>query len=433
MIPSSELERQIGLELFFTDSPGIGGTLRVEPEDFIVEEVSVMPEEDPTGQNTAAIVRARYWETNRLVREFARRLRISRKKIMFAGTKDKRAISTQLFVFAAPMDDVHAIEMKDIEFLNIYQTKKQIGLGDLIGNKFSITLKNLDMKMPEAMEATLSIANQLNNIGGFPNYFGVQRFGAVRPITHLMGKHMTRGKPELAVREYLCTPGTHENNEATAARIELGKTGDYAKALHDFPYNLSFEKAIMNHLVVKPDDYVGALENLPQNLLMMFIHAYQSYLFNKILSERMRRGLPLNEPVPGDMALKMDQNKLPDHNNWLEATESNIPMLTGLIAKKKAFISATLYGHESKFANGEMGEIEASIIEQEGVKQRDFVLNEYYKLGSKGKRREILAPAKDFEFRQVDDAIQFGFELYKGCYATTFLREFMKAKELTKY
>ncbi|MCK5310311.1 MAG: tRNA pseudouridine(13) synthase TruD, partial [Thermoplasmata archaeon] len=116
MIPSSELERQIGLELFFTDSPGIGGTLRIEPEDFVVEEVSVMPEEDPTGQNTAAIVRARYWETNRLVREFARRLRISRKKIMFAGTKDKRAISTQLFVFAAPMDDVHAIEMKDIEF-----------------------------------------------------------------------------------------------------------------------------------------------------------------------------------------------------------------------------------------------------------------------------------------------------------------------------
>ena len=433
MIPSSELERQIGLELFFTDSPGIGGTLRVEPEDFVVEEVSVMPEEDPTGQNTAAIVRARYWETNRLVREFARRLRISRKKIMFAGTKDKRAISTQLFVFAAPMDDIQSIEMKDIEFLNIYPTNKQIGLGDLIGNKFSITLKDLDMEIDQAMEASQSIANQLNNIGGFPNYFGVQRFGAVRPITHLMGKHMTRGEPELAVKEYLCAPGTHENNEATQARIELGKTGDYAKALHDFPENLSFEKAILNHLVVNPDDSIGALGNLPQNLLMMFIHAYQSFLFNRILSERMRRGLPLNQPVPGDMVLKMDQNKLPDHNNWLEATESNIPMLTGLISKKKAFVSATLYGHESEFAKGEMGEIEASIIEQEGVKQRDFVLNEYYKLGSKGKRREILAPAKNFEFRQVDDAIQFDFELYKGCYATTFLREFMKSPELTKY
>ncbi len=433
MIPSGKLENQIGLELFYTDTPGIGGTLRAEPEDFVVQEISVMPEEDAEGQNTAVIVQARYWETNRMVREFARRLRISRKKIMFAGTKDKRAISTQLFVIAAPMNEVEAVHIKDIEFLNIYPTKKQIGLGDLIGNKFSITLKDLDIEITQAMEHCQAAKDQLDKIGGFPNYFGVQRFGAVRPITHLMGMHMTRGEPELAIRQYLCAPGTHENDEATAARKELDKTGDYAKALHDFPENLSFEKAILNHLVVNSDDYVGALGNLPQNLLMMFIHAYQSYLFNQILSERMRRDLPLNQPVPGDFVLKMDKNSLPDHNNWIQATESNIPMLTGLIAKNKAFVSATLYGHESEFAGGEPGDIEASIVEKEGVKQRDFVLSEYYKLGSKGKRREILAPAKNFEFRQIDNTIQFDFELNKGCYATTFLREFMKCDELTRY
>ena len=169
MISSGEPEGRIGLELFYTDTPGIGGSLRVEPEDFIVEEVSVMPEEDPTGENTAVIVRARYWETNRLVRKFARQLRISRKKIMFAGTKDKRAITTQLFVFAAPMDDVHSLNFKDVEFLNMYPTSKQIGLGDLIGNKFSITLKNLDMQVVEAMETTGQAAVLLEKIGGFPN------------------------------------------------------------------------------------------------------------------------------------------------------------------------------------------------------------------------------------------------------------------------
>lgn len=433
MIDSFEPEKDIGMELFFTDTDGIGGRLRMEPDDFVVEENSVMPEEDAHGQNTAAIVRARYWETNRLVRQFARRLRTSRRNIMFAGTKDKRAISTQLFVFGAPMDDVHAIEMKDIEFLNIYPTKKRIGLGDLIGNKFSITLKDLDMDIAEAMETTRDTARQLEKIGGFPNYFGVQRFGAVRPITHLVGKYMTRGEPELAVREYLCTPGSYEGEEATQARIELGRTWGCAKALHDFPDSLSFEKAILNHLVVKPDDYIGALGNLPQNLLMMFIHAYQSYLFNRILSERMRRGIPLHEPVPGDLLLKMDKMGLPDHNNWLQATDANIPRMTELVGQNKAFISATLYGHESEFANGEMGDIEASIIEQEGVKQRDFVLSEYYKLGSRGKRREILTPAKNFQFRQMDEGIRFDFELNKGCYATTFLREFMKCDELTRY
>ncbi len=434
MQPSGFSESQIGLEAFFTDSPPIGGRLRVEPEDFIVREISVMPPEQEGGRNTAAIVQARYWETNRLVREFARRLRISRRKVMFAGTKDKRAVTTQLFVFAAPYDNVRTLGIKDIEFLNLYPTDKQIGLGDLIGNEFSITLKDLDTEQDEAVFACGQALEQLKTIGGFPNFFGVQRFGAVRPITHIVGKHMTRNEPELAVMTYLSAPGEYENEESNQARLDLAKTRDYAKALHDFPDSLSFEKAILNYLVKKPEDFVGALEQLPQNLLMMLIHAYQSFIFNRILSERMRRGIPLNEPVPGDLVLKMDKSSLPDHNNWIEAKESNIPLLTDLIHKKKAFISATLYGHESELAKGEMGDIEAKIIQEEGVNQVDFVLADYNKLGSKGKRREILADYGDLQCSPSgDDAVSFDFTLNKGCYATTLLREFMKADELTRY
>ena len=426
-------EQRIGMECFFTHDAGVGGRLRTEPEDFIVEELSILPEECADGENTAAIVRARYWETNRLIREFARRLRVSRRKIMFAGTKDRRAVTTQLFVFGAPMFQVRSISLADVDFLDIYPTKSNIGMGDLLGNRFSIKLKSLEMEMQEALETCTNVKRQLDSIGGFPNYFGVQRFGAVRPITHLVGKCMTRKEPENAVVTYLCRTSPFEDPDTTRAREKLASSMNIPEALHDFPKELSFEKAMMNHLVKNPDDYVGALGQLPQNLLMMFIHAYQSYLFNRMLSERMRRGIPFNIPSEGDLVLKMDKNGLPDHDNWIKADNRNIPRLTELIGQRKAFISATLYGMESEFAGGEQGEIEAMIIEQEGVKGRDFILSEYDKLGSRGTRREILASVKDFKMSQEEDAIQFDFALTKGCYATTLLREFMKAEELTKY
>jgi tRNA pseudouridine13 synthase len=430
---SGPAEHQIGMECFFTRDAGVGGRLRAEPEDFIVEELSILPEECADGENTAAIVRARYWETNRLIREFARRLRVSRKKIMFAGTKDRRAVTTQLFVFAAPMDQVRSISLADVDFLDMYPTKSNIGMGDLLGNKFSIKLKDIKIEMPEVVETCTNVKNQLDELGGFPNFFGVQRFGAVRPITHLVGKCMTRKEPEKAVIAYLCRTSPFEDADTTKARERLASSMNIPEALHDFPKELSFEKAMMNHLVNDPDDYVGALGQLPQNLLMMFIHAYQSYLYNRMLSERMRRGIPFNKPVEGDLVLKMDKNGLPDHDNWVKAEGRNIPKLTELIGQKKAFISATLYGMESEFAGGEQGEIEAMIIEQEGVRGRDFILSEYEKLGSRGTRREILAPVKDFSMSFEENAIQFDFSLSKGCYATTLLREFMKADELTKY
>jgi tRNA pseudouridine13 synthase len=430
---SAEAERLIGLECFFTPQGGIGGRLRAEPEDFVVEELSILPREDPDGLNTAAIVRARYWETNRLIREFARRLRISRKRVMFAGTKDKRAVTTQLFVLGASMDDVRSVNIPDVDFIKLYPTNAQIGMGDLLGNRFDILLKDPLVDIPSALETCNSAKAMLDELGGFPNFFGVQRFGAVRPITHIIGKHMTRKEPEKAVMSYLSHHSPFEHEETMQARKRLAETGDIPEALHNFPDDLIFEKAILNHLVVNPDDYIGALGQLPQNLLMMFIHAYQSYLFNRMISERMRRGIPLNMPIEGDFVLKMDKNGLPDHDTWVKADSRNIPRLSELTSQGKAFVSAVLFGMDSEFAGGEQGEIEAMIIEQEGVNPRDFILSEYDKLGSHGTRREILAPYRDFEISTDENAIRFRFRLTKGCYATTLLREFMKSPELTKY
>ena len=94
-----KIEKNIGIETFFTSTKGLGGKLRSTPEDFVVNEISRHLPNKETGKFTIARVTAINWETNLLVRELSNKLHISRKRISFAGTKDKRAKTTRLMSF----------------------------------------------------------------------------------------------------------------------------------------------------------------------------------------------------------------------------------------------------------------------------------------------------------------------------------------------
>jgi tRNA pseudouridine13 synthase len=425
-------ERIVGLEEWATKTPGIGGKLKSTAEDFIVEELSIVPA--PGGSiYTVATVKVRNWEMNRLVRELSRALRISRRKITFAGTKDKRAVTTQLIQFQAPIEAVQSINMPDVEITNVYGTNRKIDLGDLAGNRFKVVLRKLDCPDDEAKSRTDAIAAELSRLGGFPNFFGVQRFGALRPVTHLVGKAIVMGDFEKAVLTYLGNPAEGEEPEAFAARTALEETRDFSAALHSYPRNMSFELAILNHLSQNPGDYVGSIMTLPKNLQMMFVHAYQSFLFNKMMCERMRLGIPIHEPVEGDVVLPVNKDGLPDHERWIEAKADNIETLRMRTREGKAFVSGVLFGWESTYASGEPGEIERRVVEAESMRHEMFMILQIPKLGSKGSRREMVAPAKDLKWSVADGTATFEFALNRGCYATTLLREFMKKREMRDY
>ena len=70
----------------------------------------------------------------------------------------------------------------------------------------------------------------------------------------------------------------------------LAREGDHKEALRYYPKRLGYEQALLNRLVERPGDFGGALKALPQRLGWMFVHAYQSYLFNKALSRCLREG-----------------------------------------------------------------------------------------------------------------------------------------------
>ena len=419
-------ESVVGVSGYLTSAPGLGGRIKASAEDFVVDEVSMDLPRSETGAYTAARLRTRNWETNRLVREIARHLHISRKRITFAGTKDRRAVTTQLFQFDGPPELLDGLHLKDVEVLQTFRTEKKLEIGDLLGNRFHVIVREIPLSKEEIEAKAGEIARELRIAGGFPNFFGIQRFGSVRPITHVVGRHLVRGEIREAVMAYIANPIEGENPDSFAVREDLESTGDVAAALRRFPREWGFEKAILNRLATDPGDFAGALQALPLNLMILFVHGYQSYLFNRILSERMREGLPIHEPVEGDVVLAIRPDGRPDRDREIPVDRGNLEKVAAQCRAGKAFVSGVLFGSESEFAAGRPGEIEKRVVLSEGLRREDFVIPAIPRLSSKGTRRELLAHLRDLELEAGDGTLALRFALTPGCYGTSLLREFLK-------
>lgn len=434
---SFPFEQYIGINNFLTNQPGIGGVLRYTADDFVVDEIFLYPKKDSCGCFVIAEISAKNWETHRLVKSLAKQLHISQKRISFAGTKDKRAVSTQLMSFEnVSEDDILKINLKDVCITKMYRSQKSVKLGDLIGNHFKITIRNISADVTNS--DVECIKKSLEEHYGFANFFGVQRFGVIRPITHIVGKHIVSGDFKSAVLTYIANPVKGEDEEIFALRKQLEQSHDYSQALKQYPDVLNFEKAMLNHLVCHSDDFVGALQTLPKNLLLMFINAYQSYLFNKIVSKRIDKQLPLHEAEVGDIIIpfRLKSSGKP----FIHVTTHNVEKVNKQIKKNKAVVSGLLFGTEALFSNGVMGEIEQEIIERENVKVQDFFIPKIPFLSSKGTRRSVLAPVSDLNWCLQQDELNkdmkkavFSFGLLKGCYATCLLREFIKSDNPKDY
>jgi len=415
----------VGLQCFFTDAPGLGGRLKKYPEDFRVkEEIDLFEESE--GEYSIAKVWSRNWETNRLIKKLSRELNISRKNIDFCGTKDKRAITTQWISFKCAPEKLNNLNIKDVEIQEVFTSHRSLTMGAHKRNRFEILIRDLDVEPEEALRRADKIGEKIDYEGGFPNWFGVQRFGTLRPITHIVGKKILEGDFEGAVKTYVASPKKGEGKSCYEAREFMENNWDPKKGLGMYPQVLTFERGMLKYLKDNPKDFVSALKTLPHNLLMMFVHAYQSYLFNRMVSLRLERELPLNDALVGDVVLPADSEGLPNKDTQVKVREHNLSKASEMVREGKAFVSAPLYGHRSKFSEGEQGDIEREVIEEENIEKEDFIIPEISSISSTGTRRNIFAPVKDLEWKLQGDALKLNFSLNKGTYATTLLREFMK-------
>ncbi len=430
-------EAKIGLDTFFTKDARILGRLRTNPEDFIVIELSKEFPRLNKGIVTFARVASVNWETNHLVTELSKKLHISRKRIMFAGTKDKRAKTSQIMSFyKVKPEDLEKISLKDVIISDVFVTDRMLKLGDLCGNHFEITIRDVESNV--TFDSIKQIVTQMQNCGGFPNFFGVQRFGIIRPITHIVGKYLIKGDFEKAVMTYLTDVSQFEDEITTQIRKQLLDTYDMKLAFQNFSDQLQFEKALAQYLYEHPNDFVGALNSIPSNLLTMFVYAYQSYLFNRMLSIRITRQLPLHQAIEGDVVLPVENGEISSREIYVNS--SNIDRINQQLKLGRGFVSGILFGSDTTYAKGIMGDIEQEVISVEEIDQRDFIIPELPVASSYGTRRALLSPFSNFSYIIDDDEVYVNkkkvivcFDLRKGCYATSFLRELMKCNDIRNY
>lgn len=415
-------EAALGLHWFLSDAPGSLGRLRTEPEDFRVIELGPGPKPSE-GKFTAARIELRNWETNRFVHKASRELKMKPNGIAFAGMKDKRAVTEQWFTFRCDPERVRDLErLDDVRILGEpYTTHKGTYTGAHEGNRFVLRIRD---GIPISQEDLDAGVDAIRSQGGVPNYFGPQRFGSgVRPVTAAMGKAIVEGDLEEAVRLYCGHPLDGEQDDIRAARAHYEEHRDPAAALEIYPDRFDHEKAILRRLVEQPENYRQALRALPQNLLRLFLHAYQSLAFNEIVSARLEAGWGLREARVGDLVIRTGD----DGTSSVPVTETNQERVQAELDKNRAWITAPLPGYSNEFAKGDVGAMEHDVMERMGMDPQAFRASEFPQLASPGRRRGILQPVTNLDAKLVEGDPVLSFELGKGAYATVVLREFMQA------
>ncbi|KAF3454342.1 hypothetical protein FNV43_RR04789 [Rhamnella rubrinervis] len=205
----------------------------------------------------------------------------------FAGTKDKRAVSTQrVTVFklhasrlAALNDRLIGIKVGDFCYV-----REGLLLGQLLGNRFTITLRGVVADSEDTIKASASAMGTQ----GFINYFGLQRFGSGSVPTYLIGATLLRGEWETAVSMIL-DPREGDILCCLSYLYASILLSQVVWTLRQLPRHLVAERAILQCLKKCPGNYLQALKTIPRTLRMMYVHSYQSYLWNHAASMRVQK------------------------------------------------------------------------------------------------------------------------------------------------
>ncbi len=313
MIDSEEALRQIGIEWVPSDRPS--GYLKLIPQDFIVEEIATdktihdlgvdtlrLPEENETLQTLYVDLVKIGISTLEVKDQLASLLGVDQKHIGYAGIKDKAAITSQKISLRNLPDRKALLDIQAENFFlkNAVLGKGVMANGDLSGNRFTITVR---LNKPPTATQVSEVEKTIEEIkqDGFWNFFYFQRFGTPRLLGPRLGKYLIKGEYENTVRLFVTECAARELPYFANIRKEVAPLwSDWQKIkeiLDRFPYHFHLERSMINHLVKNPEDFLGALHTLPDQV-RLWMYAYDCYLFNKKLSSLINEGeVPMHLPL----------------------------------------------------------------------------------------------------------------------------------------
>jgi len=220
-----EIDKLLGIEVYATENAGVGGVIRESVEDFVVEEVLVdgskaeiekAAVQRVLGASTSkqryllCVLVKRNWDTFIALKTIAKQLDLSQGQIQIAGIKDAKAVTAQhITVKNCSVEDIAKVSVKDIEIRPVGFIRSELSSYYLLGNHFTIRIKAIKHSKSTVAKRIAEVAEAIDAAGGIPNFFGHQRFGTTRPITHLVGKAILEGDFEEAAMIFLAKPSVY--------------------------------------------------------------------------------------------------------------------------------------------------------------------------------------------------------------------------------
>ena len=393
-----------------TQLPGTGGIIRQQPEDFQVDEI---PLYEPCGEGDHLYLRVEKCglTTYDLLRELANALNCQERDLGYAGLKDAQAITRQ--TVSVPLrkpDDVKGLQIPGVTILSATLHLNKLRPGHLAGNRFRI---RIHQPGPEALQRAKTILGVLAKVG-VPNRFGEQRYGA-HGNSHRVGRAILRDDYSAAIDEIMGNSAeiTHPGWQQA---IEAYHCGDLLTAIAKLPRHCRPERRLLEMLKDGKSARKAVLA-MPRKLLRLYLSAYQSSLFNRLVDMRLDS---LHQLWPGDLACK--------HINGACFLVTDPAAEQPRADTFEISPTAPLFGYKTKLAESQAGQLEQELLDREDLTLESFRLSAG--LAMSGERRPLRVPVHAPESTLDGANLLVSFSLPKGSFATTVLAEVMKTHDL---
>jgi tRNA pseudouridine13 synthase len=381
--------------------------VKQQPEDFQVEELTDVA---PAGEGVFSLYRLekRSWSTPDALAVLRRRWKLEPRRLAHGGLKDRHAVTVQyLTIFHGPRRNLH---QQGIGVNYLGQVPRPYDSSDIRANRFRLTLRSLSA---EQVDRAVQALDEVR-ADGVPNYFDDQRFGSVGPVEEFMARLLVLGRFEEALRLALAAPYEHDRAAQKQEKALLrAHWGDWAALEEQLPRGHA--RSLVEYLRHHPGDFRGAVARLRPELRGLYLSAYQSHLWNRMLARWIEARCRPEQVVP----VATRRGSVPmwrclDEEQRRELASLMLPLPSARLRLEPADPRAALVQSVLAGEGIELGQMQVP-----GVRALFF---------SKGERPALCGPT-DLEAASRDDDLNAGrrkltlaFDLPRGSYATLIIK-----------
>ncbi len=389
------------------DLPGTGGRIKDEPDDFLVEEIPLYV---PCGEGTHLymLLEKRNVTTFRAVQLLAKRLGRNQREFGVAGLKDSAATTRQyISIEHVASKDLDDLDVPGITIVDRALHRNKLKRGHLKGNRFTVVIRDPSSGSRERARAVLDLLSRT----GVPNYFGPQRFGVLKN-THLLGKALLLGDYRGFADELIAAPREKIDPHYDKV-IALYRAGEFKEASRALRPSFEYERRFLDALHRTAGDFQKAIRFLDRRIQELYLSAYQSALFNKLLARRIRG---IDTLMDGDVAFL--------HRNGACFSVADAAIEQPRADSFEISPSGPMFGSRMLRAERIPGKLEEEVLMAESIDPGAMKATCHM---PRGARRPLRVPLSDAALTSCEGGgLRLTFSLPPGSYATVVLDEIMK-------